>query len=604
MKSLKYDFTLSVDANSSLGLQHQVRQRLIDGISRGILRPGRRLPSSRRLAEQTGVSRNTITLAYDALLAEGHLQSRPRSGIYVAADVQIERVTTGRRGLRKYSTDPDRTVALAADWGFRVPPNWRQYPFPFIDGCIDPELVPVEGWREALRLSCSRQDLLRWGTAADGADDPRLLDELRTKLLPSWGINAAPDEVLATVSIQQALHLVLETLLDRTSSVVVDTALDPEVRRFMRSRNLTPLPLTWEGATARLSTSLAREAVVLVGSRRAAAGSISTRERAEALLQAAAASDAIIVECMHSFELPEHSRDSVALRALSRTGRVVSIGGLAAVTALGTAPGVIHGSARTIARIRSLRRFTGGEFPAGLQRAWAYFIGLGHYARALARARIKLMARRTALRDALNHYLHRFVSIATRPTSSAYWISGGPQWNAEHLARAAAEVGVLIEPVTGTDETAQLCMGVTSIATAQVREGVATLARIIRADPQLGSRNLRDEALPKLTGSALRRVLSGTTLLYNTVYGEPCTLHLGADGTLSGRAGYSKEDRDSGRWWVEGDRWFRQWHQWAYGEAAGYFIVVQKEQMRIFNNDGLLVDTAVMVRRQRKRRAG
>jgi GntR family transcriptional regulator/MocR family aminotransferase len=55
---------------------------------------------------------------------------------------------------------------------------------------------------------------------------------------------------------------------------------------------------------------------------------------------------------------------------------------------------------------------------------------------------------------------------------------------------------------------------------------------------------------------------------------------------------------------VEGDRWFRQWHQWAYGEAAGYFIVVQSEQMRIFNNDGLLVDTAVIVRRERKRRAG
>jgi GntR family transcriptional regulator/MocR family aminotransferase len=604
MRSLKYDFALSVDANSSLGLQHQVRQRLIDGISRGILRPGRRLPSSRRLAEQAGVSRNTITLAYDALLAEGHLQSRPRSGVYVAADVPIERITTGRRGLQKFSRDSDNAAEPVADTEFRVPPNWRQYPFPFIDGCIEPDLLPVEGWREALRLSCSKRDLLRWGAAADGADDPRFLDELRTKLLPSWGINAAPDEVLATLSVHQALYLVLETLLDRNPSVVVDSALDPLVRRFLRSRNVTPLPLEWQGATASLSAPLPRDTVVLVGSRRAAPSSIQTRERAEALLRAAAASNATIVEAMHSFELPEAGRNTVALRALNRTGRVVSIGALAAVTALGTAPGIIHGNARTIARIRSQRRYTGGEFPAGLQCAWAYFIGLGHYARALTRARVQLVARRTALRDALNHYLHRFVSIATRPTSSAYWISGGPQWNAENLARAAAEVGVLIEPVAEAGETAQLCMGVTSIRTAQVREGVATLARIIRADPQLGSRKLRDETLPMLTGLALRRVLSGTTLLYNTVYGEPCTLHLGADGSLSGRAGYSKEDRDNGRWWVESDRWFRQWHQWAYGEAAGYFIVVQNEQMRIFNNDGLLVDTAVIVRRERKRRAG
>ena len=100
MKAARFGFSINVDRHGPLSLQQQVRQRIIDALSHGVLRPGRRLPSTRLLAAQTGLSRNTITLAYDALLAEGHLESRARSGIYVPANAPVERVTTGRRGLR------------------------------------------------------------------------------------------------------------------------------------------------------------------------------------------------------------------------------------------------------------------------------------------------------------------------------------------------------------------------------------------------------------------------------------------------------------------------------------------------------------------------
>ena len=123
----------------------------------------------------------------------------------------------------------------------------------------------------------------------------------------------------------------------------------------------------------------------------------------------------------------------------------------------------------------------------------------------------------------------------------------------------------------------------------------------MRADPQLGSRTLREETVAPLSGAALQRALAGATLLYNTVCGEPCTIRLGSDGTLSGRAGYSNEDRDSGRWWVEGDRWYRQWQHWAYGESLGLITLIDGDQLRWFNADGLFIDTAVIVRRRGSR---
>src|SRR3546814_9083651 len=81
------------------------------------------------------------------------------------------------------------------------------------------------------------------------------------------------------------------------------------------------------------------------------------------------------------------------------------------------------------------------------QRAWAYFIGMGHYSAGLVRTGRVLARRRTALRDALNHYLHKFVTIETSPGASAYWVSVPPGTDVRELARLAAALGVLVEPV-------------------------------------------------------------------------------------------------------------------------------------------------------------
>ncbi|HTP40726.1 MAG TPA: GntR family transcriptional regulator [Steroidobacteraceae bacterium] len=601
MKPPKVDLRVVLDPQNSLSLQQQLRQRLIDAMSHGVLRPGRRLPSSRRLARQIGVSRNTVILAYDALLAEGHLFSRPRSGLFVAPGLQNERVTTGRHGLRQGSSEAAAAPDPPEEADFRPPPNWQQYPYPFLDGCVEPDLLAVDGWREALRLAFSKQDVLRWASAAADADDLQFLDELRGKVLPAWGVDAAPDAVLGAVSVQQALHLVLDSLLERHAPVLLDVGVDQDLQRRLVERHATVGALEWDGNSARLAAELPREALVVVGSRRSLGGSLTSRERAEALLRAAEASRAVIVECVPGFDLRDPARNAWSLRSLDGGERVIAVGALSAVGSLGTPPGIIHGNARQLLRIRATRRRLGSEFPFGLQRAWAYYIALGHYAGACARASEKLQERRTALRDALNHYLHRFVTIRTRPASSAYWIHATAQLDPGQLARRAAAVGVLIEPVAPFGESAHFCMGVTSLRTERIREGVEKLARLIRTDPLLGSRRIQQEGAHVLKGAALRRALSGATLLYNTAYGEPCTLELRPDGRLIGRAGYSDEDQDTGRWWIEGDRWFRQWRHWAYGESVGYWIGVDNDQIRWFNAEGLLVDTAVIARRRRSK---
>lgn len=94
----------------------------------------------------------------------------------------------------------------------------------------------------------------------------------------------------------------------------------------------------------------------------------------------------------------------------------------------------------------------------------------------------------------------------------------------------------------------------------------------------------------------MRRALGGKSLLYNTVWGEPCTLEVRRDGTLAGRVGYHDEERDTGVWRIEGNRWIRQWDNWAYGERLAMHVIVDGDQVRWYSLEGLLIDTAVIVR--------
>src|SRR3546814_17552554 len=93
--------------------------------------------------------------------------------------------------------------------------------------------------------------------------------------------------------------------------------------------------------------------------------------------------------------------------------------------------------------------------------------------------------------------------------------------------------------------------------------------------------------------------MAGASLLYSTVYGAPCTLEINADGNLAGTAGYAGEDCDRGHWWLEDDRWYRQWRQWAYGEETGYAVVVDGDQMRFYGEHGFHHHTAEPTDRHR-----
>lgn len=144
-------------SESNIGLQGQIRQMLVAAILDGQLLPDIALPSSRDLAEQLNVARNTVVLAYQQLVEEGYLISRQRSGHFVnPVLLEAQRsFTTPRKAVQH-----DHGPVVRPNWSHRVarppsmqrniikPENWQNYEYPFIYGQFDQTLFPTNDWRE------------------------------------------------------------------------------------------------------------------------------------------------------------------------------------------------------------------------------------------------------------------------------------------------------------------------------------------------------------------------------------------------------------------------------------------------------------------------
>ncbi len=597
------DVILYLDPDSPLNLQNQIRQKLVDGILNGAFPPGTKLPSSRKLAEQLEVARNTVVLAYQQLIAEGYLISQQRSGIFVNKEMLDTRV--GFSGEVAAASNEEaarwrRAIKSPAseNRAARELPNWAKYPYPFIDGKFDSSLFPLAEWREANRLALSVADVRDWSTGSGDADDPMLLEQIRTKILPRRGIQARSDEILITLGTQNSLYLISELLADKTVTAVMEEPGNTEMRQLLERRGARVVQQDVDEDGIVVDAGLnGADIVYVTPSHQIPTAVAMSQTRRKALLDACIAQDFLIVEDDYECETSYLDRPAPALRSMDSDGRVVYVASFSKVLAPGLRLGYIVANAGFIRRARALRRAMLNHPPLNNQRSAAFFLSLGHYDALMLRMARTFQERRTALRDALNFYRSVSIKITPEVGGTTWWVRLPDDFDVDYLASEAERAGILVEPVRhyyADPDKAQNCfrMGVTSIPIEQIRPGVLKLTELIRNLASGRVEHLDSSTGDWLTGDELHAAMADRIILYNVVYGVPCTIELLADGRMVGRAGYANEDCDTGRWWVDGDRWHRQWDQWVYGEEAAYYVVVDRDRIKWFNTDRQIVDAA------------
>jgi GntR family transcriptional regulator/MocR family aminotransferase len=596
-----------LDPDSKLNLQSQIRQKLVEAILNGTFPSGTKLPSSRKLAEQLGVARNTVVLAYDQLIEEDYLESHQRSGIFVS-----ERILEGRVG---FQGKPDNKVVVDEKWKRRIllktqpeadfhwPSDWQQYPYPFIDAHFDPSLYPAAQWREANRLALGTR-IVDEGEGKEGYSDHNvLIEEIRTKMLPRRGITAKADEILITLGGQNALYLLTRLLVKGATNVAMEEPGSPQMRQLLNhaGANIVPCPVDEHGMV--INTRLNEAQIIYVTpSHQIPTAVTMPNQRRRALLAQAAKHDQLIIEDDLVHENNYLAQPHQALRGMDNDNRVIYLSALPKVLAPGLRIGFIVAAPELIKQARRLRQLVVGRPRLVTQRTAAFFLSLGHYDAFMARLHKAMGERWEALRQALNHYLRDTEIELPTQGGTALWVQYPVEKDVNKLVSEAAKRGILIEPDSHyyADRQRQrnyFRMGVTSIPKENIREGVNKLTQLMRelSADQIQYLDPNDPAL--LNEQELQEIMAGATIVTHTFYSVPCTIELSEDGSMSGRSGYADEDCDTGNWWLEEDVWCRQWTQWGYGEISRLQVTLDDNHIRWWRPGGRLVDEGILRRK-------
>jgi GntR family transcriptional regulator / MocR family aminotransferase len=355
------DVDLHLDVNGPR-VRGALERSLRDALRSGRLAPGTRLPSSRMLARDLGLARNTVAAAYGQLVAEGWLEGRQGAGTRVALHP-----ATG-------------TPAASA------PPPPRAARFDLRPGVPDLSAFPRDAW-----LAAARRALREAPFDALGYGDPRGRIELRRALAEylarARGVAASPERIVVCTGLVQGLSLVRSSL---------DTAWAVEEyghAAHRRGLDAVPVPVDADGAV--ISELGAVGAVLLTPAHQFPLGStLSPRRRREAVAWARSAGG-VIVEDDYDGEFRYDRRPVGALQALAPE-HVVYAGTASKSLAPGVRLGWLVVPGELLDRVLSGRAH--GDWPSALdQLTLAELIDSGGYDRHLRRMRIAYRRRRDRL---------------------------------------------------------------------------------------------------------------------------------------------------------------------------------------------------------------
>ncbi len=186
--------------------------------------PGTRLPSSRRLSEQLAISRNTVVRAYDLLLMEGIVESRPASGIYVAE--QVPRDAAHIHPASEFRESLPRTrmpMPLRHARALRAPQAaGNRLLYDFFPGRPSADLFPLKTWRRLLQNNLSHGGGAGLTQYGEPAGLPALRTAIANHLAAARGIVADPSRIVIVSGIQEGLALAARLYLARGALGVVE----------------------------------------------------------------------------------------------------------------------------------------------------------------------------------------------------------------------------------------------------------------------------------------------------------------------------------------------------------------------------------------------
>lgn len=409
---------IAIDRRAKNPLHSQIYEAYRTAILDRTLRPGQRVPSTRLLAAELGISRIPVLNAYSQLIAEGYFQSRVGAGTIVCRSLPDQIASTPPPKSRlspnaaPYSRLPARR-AFAIDYSeiSSAPRGWG----PFAASQIAVDHFPFQVWNSLVVRHCRKMSAksLDYGSAKGLR---QLREAIAAYIRTARGVRCEAEQIMIVSGSQQALEICARVLLDPGSSVWMEEPGYRFARNVFRFHgcNIVPVPVDEEGLSVRagiMQGNYARAALVTPSHQYPLGMTMSASRRLQ-LLDWAESSGSWILEDDYDSEYRYESLPISSLQAMDSNSRVVYIGTFSKVLFPSLRLGYLVIPPDLVERFVAAR-FSMDIAPATFhQFVLADFIAEGHFSRHIRRMRLLYGERRAALIPSIREELGSKVEIA------------------------------------------------------------------------------------------------------------------------------------------------------------------------------------------------
>jgi GntR family transcriptional regulator / MocR family aminotransferase len=445
---MAWELAVDLDRDASLPPFLQIARSIAHDIRRGRLRPGDRLPGSRRLAATIRVHRNTVLAALTELMAEGWIETAAGRGTFVSRALPEDRGRPFSRGLGLRAKVPAQTpFAIPNAPAAYRPPALTPGTLDLSSGAPDVRLVPAQAIGRAYRRVLARQarSVLGYG---DPEGHPALRAALASMLASTRGLAASADDVFVSRGSQMALTLVGRALLRPGDAVAVErVGYRPAWEAFRAAgATLVPVAVDRDGidvdALRELAGRRTLRAVYVTPHHQYPTTVTLKAARRLALLSFARAQRLALIEDDYDHEFHYDGRPVLPLASADESGLVIYIGTLSKVLAPGLRIGYIVAPAAVVECIAAIRSLLDIQGDLATEAAVASLIDDGELQRHIARVRRVYAARREILAHCLRREFGDAVDFTVPNGGMALWVHLCTPTDVDAWQRRSVEHGV------------------------------------------------------------------------------------------------------------------------------------------------------------------
>src|SRR5438105_7438840 len=463
-------------------LYRQIRDELVAG---NFSNNSSRLPSTRALAADLGVSRLTVNLAFDKLHAKGYLRSKIGSGTFVADPLPESFLSTRRPKLERLPGPaprlssrvrdlPDKRSGKEFDFGIAGPPGVT-----FVPAVAALDEFPIEIWEGLLAQVLSRKGahLLQYASSHGDAD---LRKAIAAYLCDHRGARCHPDQIIVTAGTQQAMMISAMALVNRGEVAWIEDPGFYQARRAFGFAGATvvPRPVDQEGIViARPSKQPPPKIIYVTPSHQFPLGMTMSMPRRKALISFAHAHDAYIFEDDHNSEFRFTGPPLPCLQGLDTSGRVIYAGTMSKILYPSLRLGYLLAPQQLVDPMIKIRAVMDQHSPAIDQATLARFLTEGFFLSHIKRMRKLYSDRREFFIEQFNNLLSNYF-ILEIPEAGLHFVA----WlrrkaDLPLITRVCGEIGMRPSPLSSCFMKAEaepaLTFGFAAWSRAQIREGLS-----------------------------------------------------------------------------------------------------------------------------------